>query len=358
MMKKLDIYISKSFIKSFLISLIAFINIFILSQLFKIFRYVGEGRLTPGEGVLYILCMLPKIIMNVTPLAVLLGALMFISKMASNLEIISLKTAGISFKRIIRFPLIISFIISILVFIVNGYLYPKGEKKQRELKGDVISTLLPTEKRNGFIRDDHNNLYMFDYLNIIDGKAKKVKIIELNDNFDKIDRVIFAETANFDKDEKVWKLKDVKISNVESKTQENLKEYSSPEYKEEPEKFVALLVDPRILNNRELKKELSKLENTGIDTRDGISEIANRYSFPFASFIVVFLGLALGSRYVRNSSAINVIISIFLGYGYYIVHASFEAYGKNGYLNPFVCGWIPNIIFLIVGIYFIEKAEY
>lgn len=357
-MKKLDIYISKSFIKSFFIALIAFVNIFILSQLFKVFRYVGDGKLTPNEGILYILCMLPKIIMNVTPLAVLLGALMFISKMASNLEIISLKTSGISFKRIIRFPLIISFFISILVFIVNGYLYPEGEKMQRNLRGDAISTLLPTQKTNGFIRDKYNNLYMFEFLNVTSGEAKKVEIIEMSDNFEKIDRVIFADSAKFDRKEKVWKLKNAKITEIATKNQENLKEYSSPEYTEEPEKFVTRLVDPRILNNKELRKELVNLKNTGIDTRDGLVEIAKRYSFPFASFIIVFLGLSLGSRYVRNSSAINVIISVFLGYGYYIVQASFEAYGRNGFMNPFVCGWIPNIIFLIVGIYFVKKAEY
>ena len=206
-MKKLDIYISKSFIKSFFISLIAFVNIFVLSQLFKVFRYVGEGRLTPNEGVLYILCMLPKVIMNVTPLAVLLGALMFISKMASNLEIISLKTAGISFRRIIRFPLIIAFIISIFVFIVNGYLYPIGERMQRELRGDAISTLLPTEKRNGFIRDEHNNLYMFDYLNVPAGEAKGVQVVEMSDDFEKIDRVLFADKASFDKKTNKWVLK-------------------------------------------------------------------------------------------------------------------------------------------------------
>ena len=357
-MKKLDIYISKSFIKSFFISLIAFVNIFVLSQLFKVFRYVGEGRLTPNEGVLYILCMLPKVIMNVTPLAVLLGALMFISKMASNLEIISLKTAGISFRRIIRFPLIIAFIISIFVFVVNGYLYPVSERMQRELRGDAISTLLPTEKRNGFIRNEHNNLYMFDYLNVPAGEAKGVQVVEMSDDFEKIDRVLFADKASFDKKTNRWVLKNVKISNIDSKTQENLKTYTSDEYDEEPEKFVTRLVDARILTNRELRHELVNLKNTGIDTRDGLSEIAGRYSFPFASFIIVFLGLSLGSRYVRNSSAINVIISVFLGYGYYIVQASFEAYGKNGYLNPFVCGWIPNIIFLLIGIYFVRKAEY
>lgn len=357
-MKKLDMYVSKNFIKSFFICLIAFINIFILSQLFKVFRLVGDGRLTTGDGVLYIICMLPKIIVNVTPLAVLLGALMFISKMAGNLEIISLKTSGISFKRIVLFPIIISFFISIFVFMVNGYLYPKGEKKMRELRGDVVSTLLPTQKRNGFIRDENNNLYLLDYLNVTDGKAKKVKIIEMSDNFDKIERVIFADNGYFDRNEKVWKLKKVKINNLQLGTQENLDTYSSEEYREEPEKFVTLLVDPEILDNKELKKELVNLKNTGIDTREGISEIANRYSFPFASFVVVFLGLALGSRYIRSSSAMNVILSIFLGYGYYIVHASFEAYGKNGYMNPFICGWIANIIFLIVGIYFIQKAEY
>ncbi|MGL5985172.1 MAG: LptF/LptG family permease, partial [Cetobacterium sp.] len=60
-MKKLDIYVSKNFIKSFLLSLIAFINIFILSQLFKIIRYITEGRMTIVQSITYILYLLPKI---------------------------------------------------------------------------------------------------------------------------------------------------------------------------------------------------------------------------------------------------------------------------------------------------------
>ena len=117
-MKIIDRYISKNFIKSFMLSLMAFMGIFIVSQLFRVVKYLSDGRFTLGDAVYYIVTLLPRTFIDVAPLAVLLGSMMTISSMASNLEIISLKTSGIKFRRIVLFPIIISAIISGVVFFV------------------------------------------------------------------------------------------------------------------------------------------------------------------------------------------------------------------------------------------------
>lgn len=356
--KKLDLYISKNFIKSFLISLIAFINIFILSQLFKIFRYVADGRMTTTEGILYILNMLPKIIINVTPLAVLLGALMVISKMASNLEIISLKTSGISFRRIILFPVIISFFISLIVYWVNGNLYPDSIKRMKELKGNYSSKVVPKEKRNAFLRSSDNKIYMIGYINAEKSIARDFEIIELNKSFSKIEKVVIAENAKYNREKNYWELENVTINNIPEEESFFEKNYKEISYTEVPENFMTLSIDPELLTNKELKKELVNLRITGGDTREGLVELGKRYSFPFSSFIMIFIGLSLGSKYVRGASARNIAFSIIFGYGYYIIQASFEAFSKNNLINPFLSGWIPNILFLILGIFFVYKAEY
>ncbi|MEF9932938.1 MAG: LptF/LptG family permease [Cetobacterium sp.] len=358
-MKRIDIYVSKNFIKSFLISLIAFINIFILSQLFKIIRYIGEGKMTPGEAVYYIIYLIPKILIEVTPLAILLGSLMAINKMASNLEIISLKTSGISFKRIVMFPIIIAFFISLAVFQINDKVYPKTLKLSRDIRrGTSEKIAVSKTKENAFLRADNNIVYFLGKIDRITGEANRVQIIKMNKDFNEVEKIVVAKKAKYNMEKSEWEFFDVVINDVLNKNEKELKTYSSFEYNEKPEKFITIEVDPDLLTNKELKNVIREIKTTGGDVRGYLVTLGQRYSFPFASFIVVFLGLALGSRYVRGASAISIALSVGLGYGYYIVQASFEALGNNGILNPFVSGWIPNIIFFIMGMYFMNRAEY
>ncbi|ADO82157.1 LptF/LptG family permease [Ilyobacter polytropus] len=358
-MKKIDRYITMNFIKSIVLSLFGFINIFILSQLFKVIRYVTEGRFGGVDAIYYIISLLPDIIIKVMPLAVLLGGLMTINKMASSLEIIALKTSGISFKRIITFPILIAFIISCGVYYMNDKIYPESIKKSREIKrGGYEDMELPESRKKAFLRGKDNYVYYAESINRITSTAVNIEILELDSEFEKLTKIITAEKGIYHRENKLWKFENVTVNNLEKKSSYTLPVMQDVRYDDEPERFLAPSVNPKLLTIKEMRSTLGAIKQTGGNSREILMELGDRTSFSFASFVVSFLGLSLGSRYVRGASAVSVAMSVGLGYSYYIVQASMEAISMGGVIHPFIGAWIPNILFLILGIYAMYKAEY
>jgi lipopolysaccharide export system permease protein len=358
-MKKIDKYITINFIKSIFLSLFGFINIFILSQLFKVIRYVTEGRFSGVDAIYYIISLLPDIIIKVMPLAVLLGGLMTVNRMASSLEIIALKTSGISFRRIVIFPIFIAFFISIGVYYLNDRVYPASIKKSREIKrGTYQEIKLPESKKKAFLRGIDNHVYYAESINRITSTCINVEILELDANFEKLLKIITAEKGIYDRENKIWKFQGVTVNLIDENRSYKQETLVDERYNEEPERFLAPNVEPKVLNIKELRSTLGAIKQTGGNSREILMELGNRTSFPFASFVVSFIGLALGSRYVRGASAVSIAMSVGLGYGYYLLQASMEAISMGGILHPFIGAWIPNILFLGLGIYTMYRAEY
>lgn len=358
-MKRIDRYITLNFIKSLFLALFGFINIFIVSQLFKIIRYVTEGRMTEVDAIYYIIALLPDIIIKITPLAVLLGGLMTVNKMASNLEIIALKTSGISFKRIVMFPIAISFMVSLVIYYMYDKVYPQSIIDSRAIRrGGYEEKTLPEKKANAFLRGVGDYVYYAGEVDRVNGTATNLQILDLDENFERIERIINAKTATYDKENSAWRLEDVSVNHVKEERVEKLPVFEDPEYTEAPELFLTPRVEIKELTVEQLKSVLTIIKRTGGSSREILAEISNRRAFPFASFVVSFLGLALGSRYVRGANALSIAMSVALGYGYYILQASLEAISLSGLIHPFIAFWAPNIIFLGIGIYAMHKAEF
>lgn len=358
-MKRIDKHIAKGFLKSFSLSLLAFLNIFLISQIFRVIKYVSDGKMTVHDSIIYFFTLIPGMLVDISPLSVLLGGLISMNVMASNLEIISLKTSGISFKRIIVFPVLISALISLGIYKISDSIAPEMYEKSRVLRGsDKENEEVPTEKQDAFLRGESNYVYFMKKINRVTGVAQGVEIIDLNDDFTKIERVIIAKQGKYDEKRKAWNLNDVYITRVQENTSKEYKEFSDLKYKEEPGRFITLGKNPKTLSIGQLKKEMKVRRAVGKDIKEFTQELSKRYSYPFASFFICFIGLALGSRYVRGASAKNIAISVGFGYGYYLLSGVFEAISKNGFINPFISSWIPNLLFLCLGIYFVKESEF
>ncbi|MEI6856903.1 LptF/LptG family permease [Psychrilyobacter sp.] len=358
-MKKIDRYIVVKFIKSVLLSLFAFIGIFVLSQIFKVINYVTSERMTTVEGAKYMAALIPGILVQVSPLAALLGGLITINKMASSLEIIALKTSGISFRRIVLLPIIVTFFMAGGAFYISNSLQPKGLRVARELKrkNQIGEDKIPVEKNDVYLRGNGDYIYHFDYINREENIARGVEIVILNKNFDAIKSIITAKSARYTADGR-WELDGANENQIDEKKIAYHKTYINLKLKDEPKLFLTPKYRKEELGLTELRKVAALLRKTGGESKEFEVEFHKRIAYPFACVIIGILGLALGSRYVRGSSAMNIALSIVFGYGYYIVQASFEAIAIGGILSPLVGAWIPNLIFIGIGMVVMDKAEY
>jgi lipopolysaccharide export system permease protein len=135
--KKLHVLVIKSFIGPLFLTF--FFVIFVLLMQF-LWRYIddliGKGLEMNiiAEFLLYTSASLVPMAM---PLAVLLAALMSFGNMAENLELLALKSSGVSLVRIMAPVMVISALLSVGAFMFANYVMPVTNLKMRSLLYDI-----------------------------------------------------------------------------------------------------------------------------------------------------------------------------------------------------------------------------
>mgnify|MGYP003584256316 CR=1 FL=1 len=358
-MKKLDLYIGIKFLKAFVLGLLAFLIIFILSSLFKVVGYIIDGKLSTYNGMVYLLSGIPDVLVNVVPLAVLLGGLMAINKMAASSEVIALKTSGISFLRIVTVPIVLSLIISVAVLWFNNEIVPPSNKLKREIKYTKIYDVKEAKiKTSIYMKGTGDYIY---YIGMVNGSAEtlsNIMVLMMSHDFKKIDKILIGERGEYNSKNKKWTLYNVVIDDIVNGQEKKLKSYIPDFIAENPEEFMRDKVRENEMPASQLKENIKFLNKTGGDTKKMLVALYKRTAYPFAGLIMSLIGLSLGSRYVRGASAISIGLSVVIGYTYYVVNATIEAFSLGGFVNPIIGAWIPNILFLAVGIYTMRNSEY
>ena len=136
-MKKLHLLVIKSFVGPLILTF--FFVIFILLMQF-LWRYIddliGKGleMNVIAEFLLYTSASLVPMAM---PLAVLLASLMTFGNMAENLELLALKSSGISLVRIMAPVMVLSAVLAVGAFMFANYVMPVTNLKMRSLLYDI-----------------------------------------------------------------------------------------------------------------------------------------------------------------------------------------------------------------------------
>lgn len=139
-MKKLDLFILKSFFGPFVMTF--FITVFILVMQF-LWLYIDE---LVGKGLSFWVIMeflgwgSATILPLSMPLATLLASIMTFGNLGENNELLAMKAAGISLQRIFLPLIFVAFAISVAAFFVSNNLIPLAYNKIYTLQYDIART--------------------------------------------------------------------------------------------------------------------------------------------------------------------------------------------------------------------------
>ena len=104
-------------------------------MLLNTIKSILAGDISAKTGVLILVCEIPKILGNAFPVGLLLGSLFTFDKLSKDSELTIFRAVGMSFSRILRPLLGLSFIVTYLFFVTYDKLIPYSCQKIQEILG-------------------------------------------------------------------------------------------------------------------------------------------------------------------------------------------------------------------------------
>ena len=345
--------------------------------MFDLIRKIVEFGLPLFLAIKVLFFSLPSFLVLSFPMAVLLSTLLAYGKLSANSELLALKSLGIKTSRIIAPAIAVSILMTGLTFYFNDNLVPASNKlaestlragigssfSSEEGKGNIMfsrygsrinsATNKPT-KRNTFL----THIFYASWFenNIMQG------VTVLDFSRQDIQQILKAKSAVFDKENSSWIFSDGSIVSVDQggqTTNIQFKKYSYP-FVEGPLDLARVPKDATEMSLKQALEAERIYKETGNlkEIRRIQVRIQEKFTLPFACLVFGLIGSSLGSKSnLRSSKSQGFGLSVILILVYYVMSFVFSSFGVKGVLSPIIATWLPVLISMGGGIYFLRKAS-
>ena len=361
MLKKIDLYIVKKYLSTFFFTVLIFSMIsMVIDFSEKIDDFIEEPVTVYEVLVDYYLNFMLWINGLLWPLFSLIAVIFFTSRMAYNSEIISILNAGVSFRRILFPYLIGAGIIACMHLLGNHFFIPKGNKTRL----DFEHTHIWRDNDKGKTSDIHmfvgpeTHAYIRFYKKR-DTLARNIRIERIENN--QVVYQLTAESAKWLGPPNNWRLR-----NYEIRTFDGMNETLEIGGKEQldttinmyPEDFVRYLNQKEMITSPKLVSFINTEKARGIgNTKIYEIELHRRTADPFTIIILTLIGTAVAARKVRGGIGFHLAIGIALGALFVFLSRVSQTFATNDNLSPVIAVWIPNLVFGLVALYLVKRAQ-
>ncbi len=411
-------YIAREYIFSFFVSFLFFFFLFFVNQVLVIARDVLSRQVDFGSTMLLILYAVPAIVALAVPFASLVGTLMAVGRFSADNELTVMQACGVSLLTIFMPILIMAFLASLVSFVMNDYFLPLGTIEYVKLYQNLIFNnselvLQPysvTRYKNASLITDGVKNGKFDHILILDSDEQgqqrvlsassgqlsrndmQAGIISLElRNVFIFDLVSGNSSFNYSSSQDItynmllrnltgnihnpspreMSSADVwdRIQEME-KTQEVMKTKKLQEivikqwafldaYQEQCKDNNSLSSRERVARLMVVHDEIMALRQSKTNSTDlqwYWIEFWKKYSIPAACFTLIFLGFPAGMFAKRSGRSIGFGIGFVIAVVFWSLLLVGQSIGMDNLsLSPFLVMWLPNILFLVIGLILLAR---
>lgn len=342
----LDRYVTREFLRLFLLFIIAAPVLFILGDLMdNLDKYMERGLGAKRVGLSY-LYQIPLFVMYSFPIASLIATVFTVSNMTRHSEVSAAKASGISFYRLFAALPILGVLLTICALGLSE-LVPVTNRMRDEVLG---KTRQIRGARNDFVyRTADGYVFAIRRLDVDAGRISGVTM-EREGNEPEIPSVHAAAYDAYYEPGTGWTLERGHLRILAGPDVERTFEFDRlriPALTETPEQLLAEPRDPENMRYAELGKFIDILQRSGGRPLKLMVEQAQKVALPVATLVIVLFAMPLATSSQRGGSAYGVGISLAITIFYLMLFKVTGAAGASGALPPLVAAWIPNAIFAV-----------
>lgn len=366
-MRILDRHIAQSIIRIFIATILIFCFLYILVDITSNLDEYIDSKVSKAVMLQYYLTYIPVILVQTSPIASLIAVLFTFSGLNNDNEIIVMRASGLSFWQITRPAIIFGLVSAAFIFWMNESFAPRATAQAEKIQNEYIILKADRKKKkqeqikNLTFYGLKNRLYFVDTFDPNAYELKGVTIVE-HDGEQRVTQKIVALKGVWTGI--AWKFYKCQTTEygpggINQPVKIKFSNERLMDIKETPEDFLKQRLNVTSMNIRQLNEYMSRFENSG--AAKAINnlqvDIQQKLAFPVGNFVIILMGLpfALMIKSRRRSTITALGIAIIIGFLYYVVNAVALAFGKAGFLSPFLAAWATPLFFTLAAIALIEN---
>ena len=362
----LDVYVLSEFLKIFALVLVSFVLLMLVFTFLELMGDILRNHIALSVVGAYLINLTPSMLYQITPLSVLIAALVTFGGLNRTSELTAMKATGISLYRLIIPVVAIGAILACALFAFDQSYLPQANRRQEALrntiKGRPPQTTLHPDQKWIFGQQSPGQPERIFYYQFFDPDTNafaNMTVFEFDPTTFAVTRRVFASRVVWNADARAWTFENGWERSWQGKEFVGFREFTQatfPDVKEEPSYFKKENLQSQEMSFTQLQRYIGDLRQSGFDTMRLRVQLYHKLAYPLVTIVMAILAIPFAVSMGRRGSLTGLATAIAIALGYWVVAGLFDAMGSVNYLPPTLAAWSPDVLFGLAGGYMLLRT--